>query len=237
MADTSAYIDVIALATVRRTIETYRAKIELSVQTGRKQSCLDESLKLREQVITVLIESGIEAEAIEEAGGQSDYPIWSGSKHARHELQVRHDDMKMLIRGMAAVERLFASFKDPYFFGLKRYFTFHVPAPEFAQDDDAGEQALKTALAKAKVKAAALAQEAGCELGALISITELPRRAARKQNAPADYFGDGNVMFDAITDFPDADFGEPSGGYTTAQPPRGIGRTLFRVRFAVARST
>jgi hypothetical protein len=236
MADIPPYVDVLALAVVQRTIETYRAKIEPTVHTRRKQSCLEESLKLREQVIAALIDSGIDFQSIEEAGGESTHPIWSWSKHVRHELHIRHDDMLMLIRAMGAVERLFLSIKEPYFSGIKREFTFHVPTPEFAKVDDAGEEALKAALTKARAKAAALAQEAGCELGPLVSIIELPRHPvpSRKPNYDDDSV---DAMFDAATVFPDHDYGGGGPGYTAAQPPQGVGRTFFRVRFALTRSS
>ncbi len=227
MANTTHYIEVIASASVGRSIETYRARIEATVTTRKRQSCLDESLALRDQIISALQDAGIPADEIEEGGGQLTQSSWSTSKHVVHELQVSHPEMSVLVQAMAKVEHIFAGMKRSFFSGIRKNFTFSVPTPQFAEDNHATEEALKTAVERARSKALILAREAELELDGVVSITEVsPQRRQPESQVSYDH-SRVRLAFD------DMGLAEETPGYTPAAPRQGSGCTWFRVRFAV----
>lgn len=220
MANTHRHIEVVSSADVSRTVESYRAKIELAVRTRKKHACLDESLALRDQTISALEDAGIDKEHIEDYGGHIAHESWSSSKGVVHALHVTHSEMSVLVRAMANVERVFAGTKQPWFSEVKKDFAFSDPTPKFADDPHAAEDALKKAVVDARTRAEILAQEAGLELGDVLSIVEEdPQRLKR------------DSLFDA--DSPAIHGAGSALGYTPAAPRQGIARTVFRVRFAV----
>lgn len=229
------YIDVLGSATRNRTIETYRARIQIGVTTRKSQSGLVESLKLRDQIIAALKESGVDPEKIEEAGGQLTHGGWGGSKSTSHELHVSHDDMQVLARAMVAVERIFVEIKEPWYSGVRRSLTFDVPTPQYAKDDLANEHAIAAAIANARSKANLLAQEAGLVLREVLFIRELRKELLPSLELPDpmhnQYLSRGfdlddesaNCMSDCVAD---------NIAYSPVKPRVGDGRVHFHVRFA-----
>ena len=230
MTDRNRYIEVLSSASVGRAVESYRAKIELTVTTLKKKACLDESLALRDQIIAALKDAGLGEEDIEEGGGRVAQSSWSSSKTVVHELLVSHAEMSVLVQAMANVERVFAAIEQSWFSGVKKDFTFSVPSPEFANDLQAAEAALKKAVANAKSKATVMAKEAGLTLGGVLSIIEEPGQQERKRGDPRhiSYFG-GSSDSDFCLDFTE----EQPASYTPVAPKQGTARICFRVRFAV----
>ncbi|NQV26162.1 MAG: SIMPL domain-containing protein [Rhodopirellula sp.] len=229
MGDTDRHIEVVSSANVSRTVESYRARIDLTVATRKKQSCLDESITLRDDVLSALSDAGISADNVEEGGGQVTQSSWSSTKTVTHQLQVSHTDMSVIIQAMANVERIFASIKLPWFSGIRKDFTFNAPTPDFMDDPNAAENAFIVAIANAKRKAAILAQEAGLQLGHVISITEESRAKSQQQI---------NHQFGATDDLFHDDFNQSFAeslpfSYSPAAPRQGTARSFFRVRFAI----
>ena len=229
MADIDRHVEVVSSASVSRTIESYRAQINITVTTRKKQSCLDESLALRDQVLDAVSNAGIEGNDIEECGGQLAQSSWSSSKTVTHRLQVSHTEMTVIMQAMANVERLFAGLKQGWFTGIRKDFTFNVPTIQFSEDPDAAEKALTRAIAIAKRKASFLAQEAGLQLGRVLSIIE--ERRIQSQPQYNQHFG---VADDLLDDDYDLSFAESTTvNYLPAAPRQGTSRVFFRVRFAI----
>lgn len=229
MADTRRFIEVVASARVSRIVESYRAKIKITVTTRRHESSLAESLALRDRVINALKEAGIDAGNIEEGGGQVTQSSWSSTKTVIHELCVTHPEMPSLIDGMGKVENVFAGIKQKWFSGIKRDFSFTVPTAEFSEDADAIDEALKKAVQHARSKANSLAQEAALQLGEVVSIVEeSPRQREAKSGLTAD-----DPDYDSIFAFSAAD---TEGFYTPTSPTQSINRTRFRICFEVQES-
>lgn len=228
MADTPRYIEVIASASASRTVETYYAIIELTVETRKKRSCLDISIGLRDRVLSALVDAGIPSEKIEEGGGRLTQGRWAPSKRVVHELRISHKEMSVLVQAMAKVEHVFTAERQPWFSGIHKTFTFSVPTPKFAEEHHAAEQALKKAVQTARSKALALAQEARHELDGILSISEeSPQRRTRPTRFNDEQFD--SMMFGVERAY-DVDISQD---YTPAAPRPDSGRTYFRVRFAV----
>ena len=234
MADIARHIEVVAPASVSRRIESYRARIEITVTTRKQQSCLDESLTLRDRVMSALTESGIADDDIEEGGGHVTQSSWSSSKTVVHSLQVSNAEMSVLVQAMANVEHVFATLKHRWFSGVKRDFSFSVPTPEFADDPNAAEKALKNAVANARVKATILAEEAGVKLGKLLAIVEEQR--PKPQATYAQQLHGTDDLFDEAIDVQFCEMSSPEPpaiNYSAAATRQGTARAYFRVRFVV----
>lgn len=228
----SRHIEVVSTSRVIRRIECYRARIELTFSTPKHQSSLNESLSLRDQVLTALNEAGLDGDQIEEGGGQINQSSWSASKTVTHQLNIVSADMSVLIQAMAYVEGVFAAFKQSWFAGTKRDFAFSEPTPEFADDPDAAETALKKAVANARRKATLLAAEAGVQLGDVIFITEEHR--SQEPRKPFQTFDNSDELLDDV-DLMLSDVGaNPTPiPYSPASPGQGRAQAVFRVRFAI----
>lgn len=235
------FIDVLGSGTLSRTIETYRARIEIGVTTRKSQSGLAESLRLRDQIIEALKLSGIDPGKIEEAGGQLDHGGWGGAKNISHELHVSHDDMQVLARAMVAVERIFVETKEPWFSGIHRRLNFNVPTPKYAKDDRANEKALSAAIANARAKASILAQESGLILGEVMFIREIRKELMPSLERPNEtrnrYVSQSDDL--DIDESADSlyDCGFDLMEYTPAKARVRDGRVHFHVRFATQRKT
>ncbi len=171
-------------------------------------------------MISSLKEAGIGAEGIEDGGGQISQ-AWYSAKEIGLELHVTHREMNVLLQAMANVERLFAAIRRPWFPKTKTDFSFSEPVPQFTENPQAAEESLKKAVKIAQQKAAILAQEAGLELGRVLTVVEessLTRNHNRDSNSDLD------------SDF---DFSRASVKTLPISPRQFTIPTCFRVRFAV----
>jgi len=154
------YIEVLTNARIERAIEAYEATLEFIVSTGKRESCVDESVVLRNEVVAALKHSGLSSEDIREGGGEASQPVWFSTKSVIRRVIIRNASMEPLMSAMAAMERLFAALKQPYFSRVKKSFTFYSPIPLYASNTSADE-AIRTAITKARLTAALIAQESG----------------------------------------------------------------------------
>lgn len=229
MSDAARFVEVLGHAMIERTIETYRARITLTVNTRKRHSGLDESTKWRQQIVEAIVSAGIAAEDIEEAGGAMSDRSWSPRKEMIHELSVTSRDMTALSQAMQNVERMVAQTRESWLSGIKHDVTFDVPEPMLTLEEEATEKALQDAVIAARRKAERLATECGVALGELQSITEIavPPRPQKKRYFPA-------IEWNEESCYLNAEAGTNGDQYAAAAPRRESGRLLFRFRFAIA---
>ena len=230
MAEPRRVIELVTSARLRRAVEAYRAVIKIEVTARRSKSAFAESIALRDRVLAALTKAGIDPANIEEGGGEIKQSPWSSAKFVVHELRVTQPEMPTLINGMASVEDIFIVIKREWFSGIKRSFSIAVPTAVFVDNPDAVGEALKDAVRRAHARATALAEEAGLQLGAIISIVEEP---------PPQQPGATRHMIDDGTDsmMMDLDFAEGrayfADSYTTASPTQSTKSARFRICFEV----
>ena len=171
------YIEVLTNARVERRIEAYETMLELTVSCGKRSSCVDESLALREEVLAAIKEAGLSDDDIREGGGGVEQNRWSSSKSIVHRIVVQNPSMDVLISAMAAVERLFAAKPQPFFARVKKNFSFPSPSPVYAPAVSA-EDAMRDAVRKSRSTAEVLARESGVRLGGMLFIREFTANRA-----------------------------------------------------------
>lgn len=222
------FIEVIALTRLLRVVETYEAVVELTVSTGRRDSCFEASIALREEVLEALKSAGIEACGISDGGGGISQSMWSASKSVTHRVVIRHESMQALIRAMAAVERLFVGQRRAMCPRIKRNFTFHTPVAVYSPDVVDGD-AIRDAVRQSRAVAQSLAEETGAKLGAVYSVTECDASSVRKEAN----FGSGTSLEPAAQ--PSAADDEMGDGidYTSSCHPTTRKSRLFRIRFRI----
>ena len=165
------FIEVLTTAVIRREIEAYEATLELTVSTGIKASCVDESVRLRNEMIEVLKHSGLSLENIQEGGGEVSPDFWSSTKSVVHRIVMTSASMDRLMDAMAFLERFFATLPQSYFSRVKKSFTFHSPRPIFAANTSS-EKAIRNAITNARLTAEMIAAETGGRLGKLLFVLE-----------------------------------------------------------------
>lgn len=224
----SRFIDVVTAAATTRRIESYESALWIEVNSGRRISCIDASLALRDKVIQALKSAGFDDSQINEGGSNIRQHQHSSSKFVSHRILVRSSDMSTLIRGMAALERTLDSNKPSYFRALfasiKESFTFDSPRPLYAPSASAAE-ALEHAMQRARATADAIAQAHGETVDSVIHVYELGA-AAQSQSQGHDEL---EVGADDIDSYECISGGSTS--YSPLEQPTGRGTRRFRVRF------
>ncbi len=222
------YIDVLTAAATTRSIESYESTLELNVSSSRGGLCFESSLKLRDRVISALRQSGLSDSDIHEGGGNVALQFWSSTKSVSHSILVRNSDMAKLMNGMAAVEQLFAANKRAFFSPIKQTFTFQSPKPIYAPSDSA-ENAIASAMQRARVTADSIASAHGERIELLVSVHEIS--AASQRSIPGHDEIDGDS--DMAIDFCEIEDAIGSISYPSLGEPKGRGTRRFRVRFAL----
>jgi hypothetical protein len=222
------YIEVLTRVRVEREIEACEATLEVSVSAGRRQSCADESHSLREKVLAELKKAGLADRDIREGGGQASQTLWSASKSIVHRVVIRNASMDLLMSAMAAVERLFAEQPQRMFAGVKRYFTFHSPAPIYVANASA-DDATRDAIRRSRATAELLANASGVRLRGVLTIREcaLRRPTGIAQRDHLDFTEDTSDCCLAEI--------EPDGAVPYSGLPASTGKAIrtFVVRYAI----
>lgn len=227
MADTTRFIEVIAHSKVVRHVESYQTEIEIVVSNRKKNqhSCLEDSLKLRDEVIAALRKAGITEENIQEGGGDRSWFYNTDWKSVSHQLKASHADISILIKAMAKVEKIYTTTKQSFFSPIKKSLSLSAPQPKFSIKDNVVDHSLKMVITEAKEKASILASEAGLKLSGVLTIIEEPQSNSVKSRSA------GEMLSDVVDDeMLSTEMGE---NYTMVSPQRRSTSRRFRVRFTV----
>ena len=184
-------------------------------------------MALREDVIALLKQCGLNANEIREGGGEVTQDSWSSKNTVVHQMILRNTSMDVLMSAMAKTERHFAGLPRSYFGGIKYNFIFDRPRPVYSTNLSA-EDALQEAIESARETAGVIADASGLRLGPLISVIEqhIERRVS---NSEARHGTVDNMAID-FTETED----DSVGAITYTDLPHRVSRAArrFNVRYA-----
>lgn len=223
MSESARFIEVIAQSATDRCVDSYQAEVQVVVNSRKpgRESCFEESLKLRDEVISVLKQSGIPEENILEGNGDRDWYYDENWRRIAHSLQISHKDITKLIKAMGKVEQMFSAKKRSFFSPLKRSFTMKAPQACYSSQNQTIEEVLHSIVMEARKKADSLASAAGLQISGVLTVIEDSDSGSNKS---------GNSLTADDDDLMDLELSE---NYTVLSPQRKLARRQFRVRFAV----
>lgn len=226
MADITRFIEVFAHSKVNRQVESYQTEIQIVVSNRKKNqhSCLEDSLRLRDEVIAALSKAGISNENIQEGGGDRSWFYNENWKSVSHQLLASHADISTLIKAMAKVEKVYSTTKQSFFSPIKKTLSLSAPQPKFSSKNSVADHSLKAVIVEAREEADILASDTGLQVVGVLTIVEESQSSTAK--SPEEmYSEDGDFML-----------AESSENYTNVSPQRRSATRRFRIRFAVSES-
>lgn len=168
------YIEITGESEYEQKIKTFIVRFEITVRAAKDSSALREAGELREKVLTLMIENGLEPKDIVE-GGIEKWRPWSKrnkpGSYVHVRLILRAPEVDILAKAIAATTDEFAN--DRY------SFRSIMQRPDFEDIEAAKLEAVRSAVADARTKAGVVAEEMGLKLGGLIRSSELDAQALR----------------------------------------------------------
>lgn len=213
------YIQVSGQGQVVETVVEQRASLTITVKASKTEVALAEAGDLRNDAIRALKNAGLRPDEISEGGREAWQPWYrkrSTGQEVSHRVLVVCRETRRLYQALDALQPLFEN---------ARYtLTVDMQQPRFEAPEGAEVTARAAAIQQARVKALALAQEAGTTLGTVAQIEELGSQA-ESSGAYGDYPWAAAAGSMALAESPN-DFEELSGATRV--------RTLrYRVRFLI----
>lgn len=210
------YVEVFSEGTYEESIQRLGVFIRISADTKRTESAISEIAHLRDLCIKKLIQAGVIASDIHDAGSGVEQNRYAAKKRsATQVIHVSATDMSVITKAIYSVEPLVQD---------KRFTintSMHVP--RFEPDEGAVEAAQRRAIVKAKEQAKILAEAAGLTLGNVMQVQQMSPE--RQQHGYRPY------GFDSIGELQAADFTSAPSESGIDTPERTV-KVRYRVRFA-----
>jgi len=165
------YVEVVGEAEFDEPIETFIAEVTLSVRAAKEETSLQQVGELASRCVERLVGAGLARDEIADGGLDLQRPWWTrrreearAGKEATRRLLLRSPSLARLTAGLAAIETLAGGQRDTIDVTMK--------PPVFAGDEAVRTAALRRALAAAREKAQALAEESVMTLGSVLRVEE-----------------------------------------------------------------